>query len=131
MTTIYYEDDGNLSALDSQSIAIVGYGNQGRSWALNMRDSGLDVRVCVRADDTSERARAEGFQVGEIAEASEADIVCVLVPDDAIVGLGLQRPGDGLTVVASGYTLAFERFAPAGDLGMIAPHMLGPEVRRC
>ncbi len=57
--------------------------------------------------------------------------MCVLVPDDVIPSLPLRRPADGLTVVASGYTLAFGRFAPDGDLGMVAPRMLGPEVRRC
>jgi ketol-acid reductoisomerase len=58
-------------------------------------------------------------------------VVCVLVPDDVIPSLPLRRPADGLTVVASGYTLAFGRFGPDGDLGMVAPRMLGPEVRRC
>jgi ketol-acid reductoisomerase len=53
------------------------------------------------------------------------------VPDDVIPGLGLRRSPDALTIVASGYTLAFGRFEPDGDLGMVAPRMLGPEVRRC
>ena len=44
---------------------------------------------------------------------------------------GVVDPDDALTLVASGYTLAFDRFDPAGDLGMVAPRMLGPEVRRC
>src|SRR5262249_56328062 len=61
-----------------------------------------------------------------------ADVVCVLVPDDVIPSLPLNgRPDGGLTIVASGYTLAFDRFDPAGDVGMVAPRMLGPEVRRC
>jgi ketol-acid reductoisomerase len=112
-------------------VAVVGYGNQGRSWALNLRDSGIDVRVCVRADATREVARTDGFEVSDVSEASRADVVCALVPDDAIPHLGLVRPERGLTVVASGYSLAFERFAPPGDLAMVAPRMLGPEVRRC
>lgn len=131
MTTIFYERDADLAALAGASLAVVGYGNQGRSWALNLRDSGLPVRVCARADASRELAREDGFDVGEVAEASDADVVCVLVPDDVIPGLGLERPPHGLTVVASGYTLAFERFGPPGDLGMVAPRMLGPEVRRC
>jgi len=53
------------------------------------------------------------------------------VPDDVIPSLPLKRTADGLTVVASGYTLAFGRFDPDGDVGMVAPRMLGPEVRRC
>jgi len=109
----------------------VGYGNQGRSWALNLRDSGLRVQVCVRADASREQAVADGFEPGDLADASTADVVCVLVPDDAIPSLPLERPADGLTIVASGYTLAFDRFTPAGDVGMVAPRMLGPEVRKC
>jgi len=131
MTTIYYERDGDLDQLRGLSIAVVGYGNQGRSWALNLRDSGLDVRVCARADESRERARAEGFPIGEVRDARDADVVCILVPDDVIPLLDLTRPDHGLTIVASGYTLAFDRYTPSGDLGMVAPRMLGPEVRRC
>jgi len=131
MTTLYYDTDGDLAALDGQSIAVVGYGNQGRSWALNLRDSGLDVRVHARADASREQAEEEGFAVGDVGDADAADVVCILVPDDVTAGLGLHRRDDAITIVASGYTLAFERFRPAGDLGMVAPRMLGPEVRRC
>jgi len=131
MTTIFHDEDGDLAALDDQRIAVVGYGNQGRSWALNLRDSGLDVYVCVRADDTRAQAEADGFSAWELSSANEADVVCVLVPDDAIPSLPLVPAEETLTVVASGYTLAFDRFGPAGDVGMVAPRMLGPEVRRC
>ena len=61
MTTIYREADGPLERLRGRRIAVVGYGNQGRSWALNLRDSGADVRVCVRADATREQARSDGL----------------------------------------------------------------------
>jgi ketol-acid reductoisomerase len=131
MATIWYERDADPAELAGLSLAVVGYGNQGRSWALNLRDSGVDVRVCARADASRERALADGFAVGEPAEADAADVACLLVPDDAIPALGLERAPDRLTIVASGYALAFGRFAPAGDLAMIAPRMLGPEVRRC
>jgi ketol-acid reductoisomerase len=131
MTTILHEEDADLAALTGQTVAVVGYGNQGRSWALNLRDTGLAVRVCVRADATREQAVADGFDAGDLATADAADVVCILVPDDAIPGLPLQPKGDALVVVASGYTVAFDRFAPACDVGMVAPRMLGPEVRRC
>jgi ketol-acid reductoisomerase len=131
VTTIYHEDDADLAALDGASVAVVGYGNQGRSWALNLRDSGLDVGVCVRADASREQAEADGFTAHDLEEAGAADVVCVLVPDDVIPSLPIARPDDGLTIVASGYTLAFNRFEPGGDLGMVAPRMLGPEVRCC
>lgn len=131
MTTIYHDDDGDLADLADATVAVVGYGNQGRSWALNLRDSGLDVQVCVRADATREQATTDGFTTSDVAAASDADVVCVLVPDDVIPSLPLRRPATGLTIVASGYTLAFDRFDPDGDQGLVAPRMLGPEVRRC
>ena len=131
MTEFFYEKDADLAALDGQRVAVVGYGNQGRPWALNLRDSGLSVSVHVRADETREQAIRDGFDAGDIAEASSADVICVLVPDDAIGGLGLAPRPEALTIVASGYTLAFDRFTPEGDIAMVAPRMLGPEVRRC
>lgn len=131
MTRIFYEKDADAAAIVGQSVAVVGYGNQGRSWALNLRDSGIDVRVCVRADASREQARADGFAVGDLSDASAADIVCLLVPDDAIPGLPLQRKDNSLTIIASGYSVAFGRFRPPGDIAMIAPRMLGPEVRLC
>jgi ketol-acid reductoisomerase len=131
MASVYYDEDGDLERLRGRRVAVVGYGNQGRSWALNLRDSGAEVSVCVRADATREQARADGFTPAEVAAANEADVLCVLVPDDVIPSLGLAPRADALTVLASGYTLAFGRFDPKGDVGMVAPRMLGPEVRRC
>jgi ketol-acid reductoisomerase len=132
MTTIYYEDDGELGVLAGQTVAVVGYGNQGRSWALNLRDSGCKPVICVRRDDTRERAVADGFAVHEVEGAgAAADIICILVPDDVIPLLPLAPRADSCVIVASGYTLAFGRIDPPGDAGMIAPRMLGPEVRSC
>ena len=131
MATIWHDDDADLGAIAGSSVAVVGYGNQGRSWALNLRDSGLDVTVCVRADESRDQAGADGFAAAELEAASDHDVICVLIPDDVIPSLPLRPGNEALTVVASGYTLAFGRLDPAGDVGMIAPRMLGPEVRRC
>jgi ketol-acid reductoisomerase len=131
MTTIVHDPDATLDPIRGARTAVVGYGNQGRPWALNLRDSGMDVTVCVRADDTRERATADGFATAELDAASEFDVLCVLIPDDIIPSLPIQPRPDALVVVASGYTLAFDRFDPACDVGMVAPRMLGPEVRRC
>jgi len=131
MATIHHDADADLGVLAGASVAVVGYGNQGRSWALNLRDSGFDVQVCVRADASREQAAADGFRPGTVEDANDADVVCILVPDDVIPLLPLTGNPKGLTIVASGYTLAFDRFDPAGDVGMIAPRMLGPEVRLC
>ena len=130
MTTIFHDDDADLKALEGSSVAVVGYGNQGRSWALNWRDSGFDVRVCVRADESRTKAESDGFTPLELEDASDVDVVCVLVPDDVIPSLPITRKADGLTIVASGYCLAFNRFDPDGDVGMVAPKGPGHLVRR-
>src|SRR2546423_15429468 len=103
MTKIYYESDADLSVLDGQRVAVVGYGNQGRSWALNLRDSGLDVSVCVRADKTRETAHADGFDTSDVEGANDADVLCLLVPDDVMPALPLSPKPDALVIVASGY----------------------------
>jgi len=131
MTIIFHEADAKIEDLAGQRVAVVGYGNQGRSWALNLRDSGLDVLVCVRADPSRETAEADGFAAADLEAANEADVICVLVPDDIIPELPLRPNADALVIVASGYTLAFGRLDPQCDVGMVAPRMLGPEVRRC
>ncbi len=131
MTTIYYEDDADPAILAAQTVAVVGYGNQGRSWALNLRDSGCRPMVCVRRDETREAAVEDGFDAHDIPAADDADVVCILVPDDVVPLLGLRPKPTSCVIVASGYTLAFDRLVPPGDAGLVAPRMLGPEVRRC
>ena len=131
MSEILYESDADLDAVSGQQVAVVGYGNQGRSWALNLRDSGLDVVVCVRADETRTAAEADGFATSDVEAASAADVICLLVPDDIISTLPITPSAESLVIVASGYTLAFGRLTTSGDAGMVAPRMLGPEVRRC
>jgi ketol-acid reductoisomerase len=131
VTTIYYEKDADLAAISGEQVAVVGYGNQGRSWALNLRDSGCAPLVCVRRDDTREQAQADGFNASDLEAANDADIICILVPDDVIALLPLAPSPKSCVVVASGYTLAFGRLDPPGDAGMVAPRMLGPEVRLC
>jgi len=129
MTTIFHEDDGDLGALDGQRIAVVGYGNQGRCWALNLRDSGLDVSVHGRREDTQDVARADGFEAFDIPTAGTADVLCILVPDDVIPMIDVTPGPDALVIIASGYAFAFDRWVPDCDRAMIAPRMLGPEVR--
>jgi ketol-acid reductoisomerase len=131
MTKIYYEPDADLSALEGQSVAVVGYGNQGRSWALNLRDSGLGVEVFTQADTSRNQAEADGFAAHEIHAASDCDVICTLIPDDVIPELPITPKRDALWVVASGYVVAFDRISPNCDVGMVAPRMLGREVREC
>ena len=68
--TIYHDEDADLAALDGLTVAVVGYGNQGRSQALNLRDSGVRVIVGNIRDAAHETAVADGFEVLPIADAS-------------------------------------------------------------
>ena len=81
---IYRAGDAPPGALDGEAIAVLGYGNLGRSAALNLRDSGVKVRVGNRDDAYADRARADGFEVVPLATAAGDDIVFVLLPDEVI-----------------------------------------------
>ena len=83
MERIYTNQDVNTVQLKRETIAIVGYGSQGRSHARNLRDSGFDVVVGARPGGAAERkARGDGFRVVAPAEAArEASLVALLTPD--------------------------------------------------
>lgn len=134
---VYHDNDGDLGVLAGQPIAVIGYGNQGRSQALNLRDSGLDVSIGAIADSTRERARAEGFDVADIAAAvAGADVVFLLIPDEIMPEVYDREVAPNLRagsaiVFASGYNVAFGHLGIPGnvDVLMIAPRMIGAGVR--
>ena len=84
MATIYYDKDCDLGLVKDKTIAIIGYGNQGRAQALNMRDSGVaSILVGSRRDSSYDQAVEDGFAVKPIEEAvKEADIIFMLLPDE-------------------------------------------------
>ena len=84
MGKVYYDQDGHIEAIQDKVIAIIGYGNQGRSQALNMRDSGAKhIIVGSIHDESWNTANADGFQTYSIAEAAKkADILFLLLPDE-------------------------------------------------
>ena len=84
MGKVYYDQDGHIEAIQDKVIAIIGYGNQGRSQALNMRDSGAKhIIVGSIHDESWNTANADSFPTYSIAEASKkADIVFLLLPDE-------------------------------------------------
>ena len=138
-TITYHDEDADLGTLANETIAVVGYGNQGRSQALNLRDSGLKVIVGNIGDASKDRAREDGFEAFDIAEAARrADVVMLLIPDEVMPEVWARDVEPNLKKgacisFASGYTITFGAITPGPDLDvvMIAPRMIGPGVRDC
>ena len=133
---VYRSADAPSDSLAGESIAVLGYGNLGRSAALNLRDSGAKVRIGNRDDEYAERARADGFEVVPLATAAGDDIVFVLLPDEVIPDIFTRdiapelRPRSAVAF-GSGYSLAFGLVRPPEtvDVLLIAPRMAGAATR--
>jgi len=139
MAEMFYDDDADLSVISGRKVAVIGYGSQGHAHALNLRDSGVDVRVGLAAGSKSRaKAEAQGLKVMTVADAAaEADVVMILVPDQHQRGLyaaeiapHLQK-GNAL-FFAHGFNIRFGYIkAPEGvDVCMVAPKGPGHLVRR-
>jgi ketol-acid reductoisomerase len=134
---VYRDHDADLGLLEGQEIAVIGFGNQGRAQALNLRDSGLNVVVGNRPDAYADRALEDGFPLVPIGDAvTRASIVMLLIPDEVAADVfshdilpSLAR-GDTL-VFASGYNITFGRIEPPKwlDVILLAPRMIGAGVR--
>jgi ketol-acid reductoisomerase len=139
MATMYYDKDANPDVLKGRPIAIIGFGSQGHAHALNLKDSGFDVRVGLREDSSSWKAAEDaGLRVLNTADAAkEAEVIMVLVPDqhakavyDESIAPNLID-GDAL-VFAHGFNIHFGRINPPAsvDVFMVAPKGPGHLVRR-
>src|SRR6266478_3298983 len=135
---VYYDRDADLSALRPKKIAILGFGSQGHAHALNLRDSGMDVRVGLRKGSPSwEKAAKQGLRVLETAEAAkEADIVMVLVPDEMASDIYKDEISPHLTkgkylAFGHGFNIHFKFIQAPKDVNvfMIAPKGPGHLVR--
>jgi ketol-acid reductoisomerase len=139
MATLYYESDADPTLIAGRKVAIMGYGSQGHAHALNLSESGVDVRVGLRDGSTSAtKATEAGLKVTSVAQAAkEADVLMVLLPDteqkavyDAHIAPHLE-PGDCL-LFAHGFNIRFGQVVPPEgvDVAMVAPKGPGHLVRR-
>jgi ketol-acid reductoisomerase len=138
MAKIYYDGDADIKDLAGRRVAILGYGSQGHAHALNLRDSGVDVRVGLPEKSRSRaRAEAEGLSVVTPAAAAEwADIVMLLVPDTEQPRLYRESVAPHLKagktlMFAHGFNIRFGTIQPPPgvDVSMIAPKAPGHRVR--
>ncbi|MFQ5581698.1 MAG: ketol-acid reductoisomerase [Mariprofundaceae bacterium] len=136
--TVYYDDDADISIIQSKKVAILGYGSQGHAHALNLKDSGVDVTVGLRKGSASwKKAENEGLAVKEIPSAVKgADLVMILLPDENqgqiyrdCIAPNLKK---GATLAfAHGLNIHFSIIQPRGDVDiiMVAPKGPGHLVR--
>ena len=139
MATIYYERDADSSLIKRRKVAIIGYGSQGHAHALNLRDSGVDVRVGLHAGSKSKaKVEGAGLRALSVAEAAkEADLIMILAPDqtqkqiyDADIAPHLTA-GKAL-FFAHGFNIHYGQIKPPEnvDVALIAPKSPGHLVRR-
>jgi len=135
---VYYDKDADLSIIRSKKVAIIGYGSQGHAHALNLKDSGVDVSVGLRAGSPSvAKAQAHGLPVKEVANAvADADIVMILTPDEFQSTLYKDEIAPNIKqgavlAFAHGFSILFNQVVPRKDLDviMIAPKAPGHTVR--
>ncbi len=134
---IYTDQDADIAPLKGKQIAILGYGNQGRAQALNLRDSGLNVIVGNREDEYREHAQEDQFDVFTIAEAARtADLLAILTTDESQPKVWSEQIAPGvesgnILMWSSGYNVSYDLINPPADTDvvMVAPRMTGTMVR--
>ncbi|MEO6957746.1 MAG: NAD(P)-dependent oxidoreductase, partial [Antricoccus sp.] len=136
---MYYEDDADLTLIQGKKVAVIGYGSKGQAHALNLRDSGVDVRVGLKEGSPSrQKAQDEGLPVMTPAEAAkEADVIVILAPDHVQRHLYTEsieanlNDGDAL-FFGHGFNIRFGYIKPPANVAvaMVAPKGPGHLVRR-
>lgn len=135
---ILHDSDASLDALSNRTIAVIGFGAQGRAQALCLRDSGANVIVGVRQGKSFDAAVQEGFRTMSVAEAAKAaDHIHILLPDEmhGPVYESEIKPSmkAGKTLSFShGFSIVFGEIVPPEgcDVLMVAPKGPGTEVRK-
>jgi ketol-acid reductoisomerase len=138
MATMYYDNDADLALIRGRKVAIIGYGSQGHAHALNLKDSGVSVRVGLPATSRSRaKAQAAGLTVGDVSDVARwADVVMILIPDHVQGKIYREeiepnlQPGNML-MFAHGFNIRFGAIAPRTDIdvAMVAPKSPGHRVR--
>ena len=138
MANIYYDDSADLSLIRGKRVAVFGYGSQGHAHALNLRDSGVEVRIALHPGSRSrERAEAEGLTVLSGSEAAAwGEVLSLLTPDTTQAGIYEEQVaphlGPGKTLMfAHGFNIRFGSIRPPAevDVSLIAPKAPGHRVR--
>jgi ketol-acid reductoisomerase len=138
MAKMYYDKDADLRLIQGKKVAVIGYGSQGHAHALNLKGSGVSVKVGLSPTSRSRAtAQAAGLEVGDVAAVSKwADVIMVLVPDTTAATLYQDAiapnlaPGKML-MFAHGFNIRFGTITvrPDVDVTMIAPKAPGHRVR--
>ncbi|HUA36523.1 MAG TPA: ketol-acid reductoisomerase [Candidatus Binataceae bacterium] len=135
---VYYDRDADLNALRGKKIAVIGFGSQGHAHALNLRDSGFDVRVGLSPTSPSrDKAIKQGLPVLDTAEAAkQAEVIMMLVPDEMAGEIYEKEIAPHLTkgkylAFGHGFNIHFKFVKPPKDVNvfMIAPKGPGHLVR--
>jgi len=135
---MFYDDAADLAIIRGKKVAIIGYGSQGHAHALNLKDSGVSVKVGLPATSKSrDKVKASGLEVGDVSEVSKwADIVMILAPDtsQAKVYKDEIEPNlhqGAMLMFAHGFNIRFSAIVPRKDLdvAMVAPKSPGHRVR--
>jgi ketol-acid reductoisomerase len=138
MATMYYDNDADLTLIQGKKVAIIGYGSQGHAHALNLKDSGVSVRVGLPPTSRSRaKAQAAGLVVGEVGDVVKwADVVMILIPDHVQGKIYREEIEPNLQagstlMFAHGFNIRFGAIAPRADLdvAMVAPKSPGHRVR--
>ncbi len=138
MTKTYHDQDADLSLIQAKKVAIIGYGSQGHAHSLNLKDSGVDVRVGLPASSRSiKKAKAAGLEVLSVADAAKwADVIMILAPDTSQAAIYNEHiaphMGKGKTLMfAHGFNIRYGTIVPTKeiDVSMVAPKAPGHRVR--